>query len=121
MRNSGAVKNFERWLYQRDTEGYETEPAIKVPHSIKMWMVKKDHYFDYVARKSRRIGFAVDDRWCGGEPVDVAIKVTFFDIGTGAITLSGHTASGPSKRFIALKNTGIVKTCLLYTSDAADE
>ena len=62
VRNSGAVKNFERWLYQRDTEGYETEPAIKVPHPIKMWMVKKDHYFDYVARKSRRIGFAVDDR-----------------------------------------------------------
>ena len=118
VRNSGAVKNFERWLYQRDTEGYETEPAIKVPHSIKMWMVKKDHYFDYVARKSRRIGFAVDDRWCGGEPVDVAIKVTFFDIGTGAITLSGHTASGPSKRFIALKNTGIVKTATFFISKA---
>jgi hypothetical protein len=30
VRRVGPVKNFERWLYQRDSEGFETEPAVPV-------------------------------------------------------------------------------------------
>ena len=87
IRKHGAVKNFERWLYQRDSQGFETKPAIQIQQPGKMWMVPKGREYDYIARSGKRIGLAVDDRWAGDAPVDVAIKVTYFDIGFGPIQM----------------------------------
>jgi len=114
LRKYGAAKNWERWLYQRDSEGFETEPAVQIQHPIKMWMVEKDHYYDYIARKGKRIGLAVDDRWCGGKPTDVAIKVTYFDEGTGSVDLGVRTHRGSMKRSIKLTGTGKLKTATFF-------
>jgi hypothetical protein len=80
------VKNFERWLYQRDAAGYETRPAIRIEQAIKMWMVQDGRYFDYIARAGKRIGFDIDDRWVarGG---NLAIKVTYVDAQAGNLQL----------------------------------
>jgi hypothetical protein len=113
VRPVGAVKNFERWLYQRDTTGYETVPAVRIDHAIKMWMVDKGKYYDYIARKGQRIGLAIDDRWCGHRPVDVAIKVTYFDEGRGTV----RVRVGDQKRSFILTDTGALKTATFFLDD----
>lgn len=114
----GPVKNFERWLYQRDSEGFETEPAVQVQHPIKMWMVEKNKNYDYVARSGKRIGLAVDDRWCGGKPQDVAIKVSYFDIGTGTVELGVRTKRGSVKCTFKRRNSGKLKTATFFIDQA---
>jgi len=80
------TKNFERWLYQRDAPGYETQPAVKIQQAIKMWMVQPDKYYDYIARSGKKIGFDIDDRWIGIKD-SVALKVTYFDNHAGEMNL----------------------------------
>ncbi len=118
VRNAGPVKNFERWLYQRDSEGYKTEPAVRVDQPIQMWMVEKGRYHDFVARKGKKIGLAVDDRWCGDGPVDVAVKVTYFDWGRGTVDVGLRTKHGPAKKSVRLTDSGKLKTATFFV-DAA--
>lgn len=81
------VRNFERWLYQRDAGGFETRPMIEIQQPIKMWMVQTDRYYDTIARAGKRIGFDIDDRW-GGVDGKLALKVTFLDAGEGNLQLA---------------------------------
>jgi len=80
------VKNFERWVYQRDMPGYETTPAMKIEQAIQMWMVQPGKYFDYIAREGQKIGFDVENKW-GGLNDSVAIKVSYFDNYSGELNL----------------------------------
>ncbi|VGO14870.1 hypothetical protein PDESU_03440 [Pontiella desulfatans] len=118
VRRVGPVKNFERWLYQRDSEGFETEPAVKIDQAIEMWMVEPGSYYDYVARKGKQIGLAVDDRWCGGGPVDVAIKVTYFDVGRGTVDVGVRTRKGGARKRIKLTGTEKLRTATFFIDDA---
>jgi hypothetical protein len=118
MKNGIPAKNWERWLYQRDTEGYETEPAIKIEQPPnRMWMVQPGRYYDYLARKGRQIGFAVDDRWCNG-PTDVALKVTYFNIGDGRVDVGVKTKNGEIWKQISLTGTGSLRTATFFVQDA---
>ena len=118
VRKVGPVKNVERWLYQRDSDGFETSPVESINHPIKMWMVEPDRYFDYIARKGNRIGFAVDDRWCGGGPVNVALKVTYFDRGRGRVDVGLKTSNGDVSKKIELTGSGKLKTVTFFVDDA---
>lgn len=118
IRNVGPVKNVERWLYQRDSDGFETSPVVKIDHPVKMWMVEPGHHYDYIARKGKQIGLAVDDRWCGGGPVDVALKTTYFDSGNGEIEVSVNTrGGGKTSRLIKLTGSGKLKTATFVIKD----
>lgn len=119
VRGIGPVKNFERWLYQRDSDGFETEPVVKVDQPPnQMWMVQPDHYYDYIARRGKQIGLAVDDRWCGGGPVDVAVKVTYFDMGRGTVDVGIRTANGGARKRIHLKGTEKLRTATFIVNKA---
>ncbi|MGL4401854.1 MAG: hypothetical protein ACRCXD_18490, partial [Luteolibacter sp.] len=118
VRRVGPVKNVERWLYQRDSEGFETAPVVKIDHPIQMWMVEPDHHHDYIARQGKQIGLAVDDRWCGGGPVDIALKVTYFDKGLGDVDVSVQTSNGNVSKQIKLTGTDKLKTATLMIKDA---
>lgn len=118
VRRVGPVKNFERWLYQRDSEGFETEPVVKVEQPIKMWMVEPGKYYDYIARRGKQIGLAIDDRWCGGEPVDVAIKVTYFDVGQDMADVWLRTKNGVKYKAFKLSGTNKLKTATFFVEDA---
>jgi hypothetical protein len=120
-----AIRNFERWLVQRDRDGYRTQPAIKVPQHESMWMVPKTHKFDYIARrtdiasKNSKIGFALDDRFPGGGPRSAAIKVTYHDIGRGNWTLVYTKPTGwAGRRTIQCKDSKKVLTATFHLTDA---
>ncbi|MBF0198297.1 MAG: hypothetical protein HQL32_11325 [Planctomycetes bacterium] len=116
-RNGLAAKNWERWLYQRDSEGFETTPAVKIKQPIKMWMVQKDKVYDYIARKGKKMGFAVDDAWGGGGPQNVVVKVTYFDEGTGLLAVHCKTSSGKHQRNIQLNGSGQLRTASVFLKD----
>ncbi|MBF0199612.1 MAG: beta-galactosidase, partial [Planctomycetes bacterium] len=100
-----TVKNFERWLYQRDTKGFETKAAKKmmqINDPRKMKFVPENRAYDYVARQGKKIGFAVDDRWAGSTPLPVAIKISYIDIGKGKVSLCYQTPAGKQKKHIEL-------------------
>ncbi|MBB3697001.1 hypothetical protein KMW28_21845 [Flammeovirga yaeyamensis] len=100
------LKNFERWLYQRDAEGYETTPAVKINHPIKMWMMEKGKYYDYIARSGQKIGFDIDDRWNEGKKL--AIKVSYFDQNKGGLVLKYN--AGEMQKAISTEGDGKLKT-----------
>lgn len=118
IRKVGPVKNVERWLYQRDSEGFETTPVVKIEHPIKMWMVEPGHHYDHIARQGKQIGLAVDDRWCGGGPVDIALKVSYFDKGLGDVDVNVHTSSGAVSKQIKLTGSNKLKTATFIIRNA---
>ena len=118
IRKLGAVKNVERWLYQRDSPGFETTAVEKIDHPIKMWMVEPEKNFDYIARQGKQIGLAVDDRWCGGGPVNVAVKVSYFDKGSGTISVDVNTKEGDVSRQLKLTGSDKLKTATFLIENA---
>lgn len=115
QKNGILVKNLERWLYQRDSPGYETEPAVKIQHGVRMWMNKEGHDYDYVARKGLRIGFFADDRFA---PLGrKALKITYLDDIQGAMAVTYSTSSGQATRTVALKGDNLLKTSTVILED----
>lgn len=113
-----GVKNFERWLHQRDREGCRTVATDKIE-------IEKQHThkFDYTARRTdiaggnRFLGFAVDDRFLKGGPHRVAFKVTYRDEGPARWRLEHATVAGapsePCEVNCAGAGTGEVRTATL--------
>ena len=126
------IKNFERWLHQRDGEGSATTPAIKAAQHESMWMVPAGHKFDYIARRTDlatendRITMTIDDRFLGPENgrCHIAVKVTYHDVGHGRWSLvysnsPENLTTGLGKRTIQCENTGNVRTATFFLSDAS--
>ncbi|HSH19890.1 MAG TPA: hypothetical protein VLA03_05535, partial [Draconibacterium sp.] len=112
--NGGSeLKNFERWLYQRDAPGFETTRAVKIQHAIKMWMVQENKYYDYIARKGKKIGFDIDDRWTGLND-SLAIKVTYFDHNPGTLKLRCFQGQQPFEKSIDLKGDSALRTATFF-------
>ncbi|MCG3147125.1 MAG: hypothetical protein PCFJNLEI_00562 [Verrucomicrobiae bacterium] len=114
------VKNFERWLLQRDSAGYETEPAHKIiyPPTVEGFIrttYVKGYNYDYVARKGKRFGFALDDRFLP-KPAPVAIKVTYYDEQPWKLVYP--TATGPAARSVPCRGDGALRTATFFLADA---
>ena len=112
------ARNFERWLYQRDTKGFETAPAVKIKMPVRQWIVQKDRMFDFVARAGGKIGFAIDDRFLTGGPHKVAVKISYFDMPEGKLSLHYKTPKGSAAKTVKLTNTGKLKTATFFLTDA---
>jgi len=107
------VKNFERWLYQRDAVGYETTPDMPIKQAIKMWMIAKDKYTDHIARTGKKIGFDIDDRWLAIDD-SLAIKVTYFDNYSGEVNLVYHNGTAETKIPQTLLGDSKLKTVTFF-------
>ncbi|HUT11808.1 MAG TPA: hypothetical protein VMY42_15010 [Thermoguttaceae bacterium] len=119
------IRNFERWLSQRDRDGYRTTPAIRAAQHEMMWMVPPELKYDWIARRTdmasenRRIGLALDDRFLSGGPYRVAIKVTYHDVGHGRWALVyALPEESHARRSIQCGDTGKVFTATFHLSDA---
>jgi hypothetical protein len=114
--NGGSpVKNFERWVYQRDMPGYETTPAVKIEQAIQMWMVQPGKYYDFIAREGKKIGFDVEDKWAGLKD-SVAIKVSYFDTHSGELNLVYNNGKKLDKKIARLNGDGKLKTATFFVS-----
>jgi hypothetical protein len=110
------LKNFERWLYQRDTPGYETTPAEPISDEPNgLWMTSAD--IDHMAKRGENIGFAIDDRFIGMQPTKVAVKVSYLDQTAGTLTLNYQSPDGPQQKSIALDQDGKLKTATFIIDD----
>ncbi len=118
------VKNFERWLYQRDRDGARTTPVDRVEQHPKMYPAPESHRFDYTARQTDRaagqdrIGFALDDRFLAGGPHRVAIKVTFRDRANARWALAWRTPQGEALRETQCGDSGEHRTATFFLDDA---
>jgi hypothetical protein len=108
-------KNFERWLYQRDAPGYETQPDVKIQQAIKMWMVQDDKYYDYIARSGKKIGFDIDDRWVASK-TPIALKITYFDNHSGSLNLVYNDGQKQVLKTQNLSGDGHLKTVTFFVA-----
>lgn len=101
----GRLKNFERWLYQRDRDGYRTEPAVRIPHAIKnWWLVDSEKRYDYVARQGAQIGFSIDEKFLAGTS-SAAVKISYCDGFPGKWRLV-YTQNGREMKSEPVETTG---------------
>ncbi|ANQ52569.2 hypothetical protein MY04_5237 [Flammeovirga sp. MY04] len=103
------VKNFERWVYQRDSKGYETTPVIKMKQPVKTWYVDEGDDYDYIGRKGNKIGFKVDEK-LKKEHKKWVIKVSYFDNGNGTFSLKYGENKKDISNPVSVSNTGKIKT-----------
>ncbi|MBI4975963.1 MAG: beta-galactosidase [Spirochaetes bacterium] len=115
-RSGVPCRNFERWLYQRDSAGYKTEAVLPIPMPIRQWMIQKGCDTDMIARAGEKIGFAVDDRFLPGTPQQVTFKITFYDRVKGTLTLVWRTASGEMKYPVIAAGDDVIRTATIHTT-----
>ncbi len=114
------VKNFERWLFQRDAPGYTTTPAVKIEQAIKMWMVDPEKYYDYIAREGKKIGFNIDENWQGIKQ-PLAFKVSLFDQNAGTLNLKYYNGKKTITLSKSLNGDNSLKTYTFFVSDYKPE
>ncbi len=120
-----AVKNFERWVYQRDADGARTVPTERVDVPDQMFDFARGHRYDFTARRTdvangqTKILFGVEDRFLSGGPHRVAVKVTYVDKDNAEWTLqyfNGPTST--DERLVRCGNTGRTRTVTFLLPDA---
>ncbi len=114
-----GVRNFERWLHQRDRAGARTIAADR--YDIEK---QNTHSFDLTARRTdvatgqSKIGFALDDRFLPGGPHRVAFKVTYRDEGRASWRLAYEsTRAGSSPCRVECTGTGEIRTATFIRDD----
>ena len=115
------VRNFERWLYQRDAPGWESRPAERVDYPPPTEPFIRHAYvagrnYDFVARQGKRFGFAVDDRFLSGGAARVAVKITYCDDEPWRLVY--QTAAGPAERAVPCRGDGALRTATFFLTAA---
>ena len=87
---STDMKNFERWLSQREATGYTTTATKKIYYDnyqpINVRSINGEAMHDKIAREGKKIGFNIDNRWNGVKD-SLAFKVSVFDDNAGTLNL----------------------------------
>jgi len=119
------VKNFERWLYQRDSEGAHTLATEKVEVPSQMFEFDRNHLYDLTARQTQMakgqslIRFGVDDAFLTGGPHAVAVKITYLDRANAEWQLEYFTDGKPEMaRKVTCGDLGLAKTITFILKDA---
>jgi len=119
------VKNFERWLYQRDTDGARTEATGKVEVPPQMFEFDRNHLYDLTARQTQvargqsLICFGLDEAFLAGGPHAVAVKITYLDRANAEWQLeyfTGDKMTAAPK--VICGSTGAAKTATFILSNA---
>lgn len=122
-----AVKNFERWLYQRDTPGCVAQATERTTAIGKQLYRAPGHMYDDTARRTDQasgntvIGFALDDRFLTGGPCAVAVKITYRDRGNAEWALEYQGAGGMKRKSVQCGDSGVVRTATFFLNDARME
>lgn len=119
------VKNFERWLYQRDADGASTLATEKVEVPAQMFEFDRSHLYDLTARQTQRakgqtmIRFGVDEAFLASGPHAVAAKITYLDRANAEWQLE-YFAGGKmtATRHVTCGDSGAAKTVTFILKDA---
>lgn len=122
--NSLPLKNFERWLLQRDLPGGMTQLADRIERTYEHTTDAPDMRHEFNARRTdiasgnRYIYFDVDDRY---QPSQALVKVTYLDNADTSWALEYNSTSKADARSESVKGTGDgkVKTATFLLADAA--
>ncbi len=124
-KNGLTVKNFERWLYQRDADGARTEATEKVVVPEQMFDFDKNHLYDLTARKTQiakgesLIRFGLDEAFLADGPHAVAVKITYLDRANAEWQLEYFTdAQITTTRPVTCGNSGEAKTVTFILKNA---
>jgi len=124
-KNGQPVKNFERWLYQRDADGARTEAIEKVEVPPQMFEFDRNHLYDLTARQTQMtkgqslIRFGLDEAFLAGGPHAVAVKITYLDRGNAEWQLEYFTdAKEAATRKVTCGDSGTAKTVTFVLKDA---
>jgi hypothetical protein len=124
-KNGRPVKNFERWLFQRDADGARTEATGKVEVPPQMFEFHRDHLYDLTARQTRKdkgqalIRFGVDEAFLAGGPHAVAVKITYLDRGNAEWELEYFNDAGAvATRAVRCGDSGAARTITFILTDA---
>ena len=119
------VKNFERWLFQRDADGARTLAIEKVGVPPQMFDFDKNHLYDLTARQTQMangqslIRFGLDEAFLSGGPHGVAVKITYLDRANAEWELEYFTgAKKTATRGVTCGNSGAAKTVTFILKDA---
>ncbi len=119
-----TVKNFERWLYQRDADGARTEATEKVEVPPQMFDFDQNHLYDLTARKTQTaqgqslIRLGVDEAFLAGGPHAVAVKITYLDRAHAEWRLEYFAGATMSQtRTVTCGDSGAAKTVTFILKD----
>ncbi len=119
------VKNFERWLFQRDADGARTLATEKIAVPPQMFEFDKTHLYDLTARQTQtakgqsRIRFGVDEAFLAGGPHAVAVKITYLDRANAEWQLEYFTdAKKTATHKVTCGDSGAAKTVTFNLKDA---
>ncbi len=119
------VKNFERWLYQRDADGARTEATENVEVPPQMFEFDRNHLYDLTARKTQTargqslIRFGVDDAFLADGPHAVAVKITYLDRSNAEWQLEYFTDAQTTRaRKVTCGDSGTARTVTFILKDA---
>jgi len=112
--NAGAIKNIERWIYQRDVPGYMTTPAMKVPTAKDQWYADIKKPYDFTARKGQKIGFDIDNKMFPAGEQEFAVKVSYCDSVAGTLILKYENANGIQTESIVTTGSDKVRTATFF-------
>jgi hypothetical protein len=120
-----TVKNFERWLFQRDADGARTLATEKVAVPPQMFEFDRNHLHDLTARQTHTakgqslIRFGVDEAFLAGGPHAVAVKITYLDRANAEWQLEYFTgAKLTATRPVTCGDSGAAKTITFILKDA---
>lgn len=128
IRSDGSMplKNFERWLYQRDDPSNHVRTVAVEPRGFGGRQLFRHQKYDYdltarrtdTANSMNRIAFAVEDKFLSGPSHRVAIKVTYFDKGFGSFSLKfKRVGRKKESRSQGKNNTGKMMTRTYIIND----
>ena len=128
--NDRAVNNFERWLYQRESETPTTAvlqqnwdtPFLSISN-IQSTQTSNPNLpgpFTLRGRQAASIGIAIDPLFMSGSSNSVAIKVTYLDNDAGSWDLRWtDSAAQTQTQTVVLGNDNMVRTATVFISDLA--
>lgn len=115
------VKNFERWIFQRDAAGARTVATARVTAIGKQNSRAPGHLCDFTARRTDHASgdsvmrFAVADDFLSGPADHLAVKITYRDEGDAHWTLVCTGDDGrPVNGEVACGHTGAVRTATFF-------
>lgn len=119
LQNKKTMKNFERWVFQRDLPGYPTQAVNRFDHGYNAVNADPDRRFDMVGRKGKMFGFGVDDNFIAPRVgAKVTIKLTYMDKGIGSLRLRYSKDGKEMSESINKTNSGKIKTATFFINNA---